>query len=115
MDLKSMLRTPMSRRHFMRGAAALGGAALLGACATGNAPKPGASQAPIDAKIDGDLYYFNWAQYISPKLLQEFEEHYGVKVHRTYFENEDEVVAKVGAGQPYDLAVIGGYNLPKLI
>jgi spermidine/putrescine-binding protein len=115
MDLQSMLRTPMSRRRFMKGAAVLGGAALLEACASNSTPGSGASQKPIQAKVDGDLYYFNWAQYISPKLIAGFEKEFGVKVHKTYFENEDEVVAKVGAGQPYDIAVIGGYNLPKLV
>jgi spermidine/putrescine transport system substrate-binding protein len=118
-DLASMFgpRSRMNRRSMLKGTAMLGGAALLAACSK-NSPAPaggGAGQPPIEPKIDGDLYYFNWAQYISPKLISGFEDHYGVTVHKTYFENEDEVVAKVGADQPYDIAVIGGYNLPKLI
>ena len=34
-------------------------------------------------KPDGDLAYFNWAQYIDPKLLRGFEKAYKVKVNES--------------------------------
>ena len=36
----------------------------------------------IEPKVDGDLYYFNYSQYINPALMKEFEERYDVRGHR---------------------------------
>ena len=80
-DLTSMFgpRSRMNRRTMLKGSALLGGAALLNACSNGNSPGltggGGGSQQPIEPKIDGDLYYFNWAQYLNPKLFDGFQKH----------------------------------------
>ena len=55
-------------------------------------------------KPDGDLAYFNWAQYINPKLLRGFEKEYGVKVKESNFTNMETMLAKVRAGVKYDVA-----------
>jgi spermidine/putrescine transport system substrate-binding protein len=55
-------------------------------------------------KPDGDLAYFNWAQYINPKLLRGFEKEYGVKVKESNFTNMETMLAKIRAGVKYDVA-----------
>jgi spermidine/putrescine transport system substrate-binding protein len=96
-----------NRRDFMRGGAAfgLGGTALwLAAC--GGTGTAGASPSPINypkAVIDGDLEYFNWAQYLSPDVIKGFEKQYRVKVHETNFDNMQGMMAKINAGIPYDV------------
>ena len=55
-------------------------------------------------KPDGDLEYFNWAQYINPKLLKGFSKEYGVKVNESNFTNMDNMLAKLRAGVKYDVA-----------
>ena len=49
-------------------------------------------------KPDGDLAYFNWAQYINPKLLRGFEKEYGVKVKEANFTNMENMLAKLRSG-----------------
>src|SRR5690349_19041290 len=52
---------------------------------------------------DGDLYFFNWAQYMNPKVLAGFEKEYKVKVHQTYFPNMQGMLTKLRAKVPYDV------------
>ena len=59
---------------------------------------------PKALKPDGDLAYFNWAQYINPKLLRGFEKEYGVKVKESNFTNMETMLAKMRAGVKYDVA-----------
>ncbi len=54
----------------------------------------------IEPKADGDLYYFNYSQYIDPALIKEFEEQYDVKVIQSYFDSMAGLVAKLRAGTP---------------
>jgi len=54
-------------------------------------------------KPDGDLAYFNWAQYIDPKLLRGFEKEYGVKVKESNFTNMENMLAKLRSGVKYDV------------
>jgi spermidine/putrescine transport system substrate-binding protein len=55
-------------------------------------------------KPDGDLAYFNWAQYIDPKLLRGFEKEYKVKVNESNFTNMETMLAKLRSGVKYDVA-----------
>ena len=55
-------------------------------------------------KPDGDLAYFNWAQYIDPQLLRGFEKEYGVKVKESNFTNMETMLAKLRSGVKYDVA-----------
>ena len=69
-----MVATPdFSRRRFLFGSAAA--AALLAApgCAY-MTPKPNpAATKPVEPKIDGDLVYFNWADYVDPTVFEGFQ------------------------------------------
>jgi len=57
---------------------------------------------PIDSGLNlekGPLNVFNWADYINPAILKDFQKEYGVKVKVTTFENEEEALAKLTSGQ----------------
>ena len=100
----------INRRDFLRGGAALGlgGTALwiAAACGGGSTSTTGTSSAPANypkAQIDGDLNYFNWSQYLAPDVIKGFEQHYGVKVNQTNFDNMQSMMAKLNAEIAYDL------------
>jgi spermidine/putrescine transport system substrate-binding protein len=58
---------------------------------------------PKALKPDGDLTYFNWAQYIDPKLLAGFAKEYKVKVNQSNFTNMETMLAKLRSGVKYDV------------
>lgn len=83
----------------------------------GSAPEadsPGGAAASADgvdrSKLSEELYFYNWSDYIDPSVLEEFEAEYGVRViYDTYDSNED-MVAKVRAGNSgYDIVVPSDY------
>jgi spermidine/putrescine transport system substrate-binding protein len=57
----------------------------------------------IEPKVDGDLYYFNYSQYINPGLVKEFEKRYDVRVIQSYFDSMEGMMAKLRAGNAYDV------------
>ncbi len=63
-----------------------------------------AQMTPKALKPDGDLAYFNWAQYIDPKLLKGFAKEYKVKVNESNFTNMETMLAKLRSGVKYDVA-----------
>ena len=74
--------SPLTRRSLLRGGLALGATTSLTGCAYIRDDVPAAAPLPrsAKAKIDGDLVYFNWADYLAPKVVKGFQEEYGVKV-----------------------------------
>jgi hypothetical protein len=55
------------------------------------------------AKIDGDLVYFNWADYLDPGVLKGFQKEYGVKIIESNFDSMEGMYAKISAGNQYDI------------
>ena len=55
------------------------------------------------AKPDGDLVYFNWSEYLDPKLIKDFEKRYGVKVRESNFDSMNGMMAKLRSGNRYDV------------
>jgi spermidine/putrescine transport system substrate-binding protein len=69
--------------------------------------------APVSADHHRDLVLLNWAEYIDPELVEEFEARHGVDVREVYFESDDirdEMLARTD-GRGYDLAIVNGVNL----
>jgi spermidine/putrescine transport system substrate-binding protein len=93
----------MRRREFLVGGAGLAAAALAG-CGVGpqSAPKV-VAQKVVPPKIDGDLLIFNWTEYMNPKVVKRFAKHYGVKVTTSNFDSMPGMLAKLRAGNRYDL------------
>jgi spermidine/putrescine transport system substrate-binding protein len=96
----------LSRRDLLRSGAGLAlGAAGLSGCQlnSGFAASAEETRKPFPKKVDGDLVYFNWAEYIDPALLEGFEKQYGVKVRESNFDSMPAMMAKLRAGIEYDV------------
>lgn len=54
-----------------------------------------------------EIYLYNWSEYMTQDVLDQFEEEYGIKVIETTYESNDELLAKLIAGKEgeYDIAV----------
>ena len=54
-----------------------------------------------------EIYLYNWSEYMTQEILDQFEEEYGIKVVETTYESNDELLAKLiaGKGGEYDIAV----------
>ncbi|MGW8954793.1 polyamine ABC transporter substrate-binding protein [Streptomyces sp. NPDC055709] len=96
----------LTRRALLR-AGVTGG---LGAAAAGCAflprrvPAEAAAERPvIRPEPDGSLHYFNWAGYIDPALLKGFANEYGVEVVEANFDSMEAMIAKIVAGNRYDI------------
>lgn len=103
----------MTRRLTRRALVAGSGLALttgsLGGCAYWPSDRPTAKPLPPSAKaeIDGDLVYFNWADYCAPGILKGFSQEYGVKVVQSNYDSYEGMYAKVAAGNRYDIIFPG--------
>ncbi|MFF8833437.1 spermidine/putrescine ABC transporter substrate-binding protein [Streptomyces sp. NPDC015131] len=95
-----------SRRAFLRActAAAVGlSAAGCGFVAGADPAAEAAANEPIDVRVDGDLVYFNWADFVAPAVFEGFQREYGVKVVQSNFDSMEGMAAKLNAGNRYDI------------
>jgi spermidine/putrescine-binding protein len=111
-----MKRTAINRRRFLQAAALAPAAAFLAACERQIGRQPTTQTSPGPAKLTGDiedeLIIYNWAAYLNPKSVKDFEEEFGIKVQATdLYESNEEMIAKLrGGAGGYDLvAPTGGY------
>jgi spermidine/putrescine transport system substrate-binding protein len=95
----------VSRRSLLKGGLALGATAAASACAYIPTNEPPLVSLPksAKAKIDGDLVYFNWADYLDPGVLRRFQKEYGVKIIQSNFDSMEGMYAKIQAGNQYDV------------
>lgn len=63
--------------------------------------------AAVAQSVPDKLVILTWDEYLSPKVIQAFEQQYGIKVHQVYYESEGhrDVQLSQGAHQ-YDLTLI---------
>lgn len=98
---------PMRRREVLRGGAGLALGLGLAGCGVGSGQDQEAAKKAtervVQAKPDGDLALFNWADYLEPKVIEGFEKRYGVKVRPSYFDSMEPMLAKLRAGNRYDI------------
>ena len=89
----------------------------LAGCGVGNASSGSKedTEKPIAKKVDGDLLYFNYSEYIDPALVKGFEKKYGVRVRESYFDSMSAMTAKLRAGIAYDLIFPSGEYVQRLI
>jgi spermidine/putrescine transport system substrate-binding protein len=101
----------MSRRQFMTRAVAVGlslssASALLAACGEEEAAAPAA----MDTTTPESITFFNWADYLDPDLKQRFQDETGIEVRESFFDTNDDLLAKMKAGgTDFDVICPGGY------
>ncbi|MCB1882541.1 MAG: extracellular solute-binding protein [Geminicoccaceae bacterium] len=82
-------------------AALLGGALLLAAG---------------QARAEGDLFLYNWSNYIPPELLARFEKESGIKVTLDVYDSNETMVAKLQAGAGgYDVVLPSTYMIKPMV
>jgi len=107
--LRSLADRRITRRQFIQRAALLGlsataAGAILGACGEG---EPESTPVVMDTTVPDVLYYYSWAEYIDPKVKQEFTKRTGIKVMETDFNDMDALYAKAQAqGGQLDVDII---------
>ncbi len=75
-----------------------------------------ASQPGNNAEESGDVYVFNWGEYMDESLNKTFEEATGIKVHyNTYQNNEMLYSTIVGGGSSYDVIIPSDYMISRMI
>jgi spermidine/putrescine transport system substrate-binding protein len=105
----------INRRRFLLGTAGVAALLATPSCAYMN-PKPNAaSTKPVEPKIDGDLVYFNWADYVEPSVFEGFSNEYGVKVIQSNFDSMESMQAKLSAGNRYDIIFPSAQWVQKLV
>jgi spermidine/putrescine transport system substrate-binding protein len=100
-----------------RGLLVAGAGMALAGCGVGNSGSGSKKQTEkvVKAKPDGDLVYFNWSEYLDPALIKKFEKRYGVKVRVSNFDSMSSMMAKLRAGNRYDVIFPDQSYAPKLI
>lgn len=138
-----MVERRVSRRQLLEAIARLGPAAalapIIAACTTGSisgqaspsaaaagstapsaAPSAAASAVasasaeptPVPSP-EGELFIYNWTEYIGEDVIPKFQDKYGIKVTYDFFSNTDEAYAKLGDdGGGYDVSFPISVDIP---
>ncbi|WOX20429.1 spermidine/putrescine ABC transporter substrate-binding protein [Streptomyces solicathayae] len=96
----------LSRRSLLRAGATAALGLTAAGCGFSSAPDAAgqaASESPIDVEVDGDLVYFNWADFVDPAVFAGFSKEYGVKVVQSNYDSMEGMAAKLNAGNRYDI------------
>lgn len=66
--------------------------------------------------IDGDLFLYNWSEYMDPELIEKFEEQYGVTVTEDFYDSNEAMQPIVSAGRSgYDVIVPSDYMVSIMV
>ena len=67
-------------------------------------------------EIDGDLFFYNWSEYMDPELIEKFEEQYGVTVTEDFYDSNEAMQPIVSAGRSgYDVIVPSDYMVSIMV
>jgi spermidine/putrescine transport system substrate-binding protein len=71
----------------------------------------------VDAsRLSSELYFYNWSDYVDPAILEQFEEEYGVAVIVDTYDSNEDMLAKVRAGNSgYDVVVPSDYAVQTMV
>jgi spermidine/putrescine-binding protein len=114
----------LCRREFVRRTLALGlggqtGLTLaLAACRPrdrSNGALAGEAAPPVLGPIERELHIYNWADYMPPETVTNFEREFGVKVSYDTYETNEEMLINLHAGvKGYDLVVPTGWQVQNM-
>ena len=106
-DHAPLWERPVDRKGFV----AIGALAAL-AAASGGRLSPDAYAAGLGPAGQGELFYYNWADYVNPKTYAAFTKATGVKVKKDFYASNEALLAKLkGGARGYDLIVPTGYMI----
>jgi spermidine/putrescine transport system substrate-binding protein len=116
-DVDDLLAGRIGRRELLRGGAGLALGAGLAGCGLGDSSSGSKKETEkvVKAKVDGDLVYFNWSEYLDPALIKQFESRYGVRVRQSNFDSMSSMMAKLRSGNRYDVIFPDQSYAPRLI
>ena len=78
----------------------------------GTTTAPTAEPTPAPSP-EGELFVYNWDEYIGENTIQTFEDKYGIKVTYDTFTNYEEMTTKISTGNSgYDITFATGVNVP---
>lgn len=96
----------MKKRLFALSMSLVLASSLLSGCGSKSGENGGA----------GDLYIYNWAEYIDPEVISMFQEETGITVHYDEFETNEIMYPIIEAGRnSYDLVCPSDYMIQKMI
>jgi len=135
--VRYMVERRVSRRQLLEMMGAIGVTAALApvvaACtsAGGTSPSPSAAAptaAPSSAaptatpeptplpSPEGELLIYNYAEYMDPEIIKQFETEHGVKVTETYFDSYDVMYPRILAGNSgFDLTFMTDTDVPGVV
>ena len=114
-DLFMRLR-PHSRRAFMAAFGATAAAISLSACKPAEPLTGEGSKLVIPGSEGTKLEFYNWDTYIGETTLADFKAASGITVNMTLFANNDELYAKLRAGNPgFDLIMPSNEYVARMI
>ena len=107
----------MKKKVFAMSMAGLTAAsALLSGCgASGNTGASGTDSAASGSADGGELYVYNWGEYIDEDVISQFEEETGITVVYDLFETNEEMYPVIEAGAVnYDVVCPSDYMIQKM-
>jgi spermidine/putrescine transport system substrate-binding protein len=117
--MAGVIRTPLSRRRFLRAAAVTPAAAFLAACQRRVSQTPGGTRTttpPASVELEDELNIYNWAQYLNPDNQKAFENEYGITTTIDFYASNEELIAKLqGGATGYDIIAPTGYAVQIMI
>jgi spermidine/putrescine transport system substrate-binding protein len=85
-------------------------AACGGSTSADEEPSGGATTTTEERQLTGELFYYNWADYVNPDTYPAFEEATGVTIKQDFYASNEDLQAKLQAGaRGFDLIVPTGY------
>ena len=79
------------------------------------AEEPAGDTCAVD-EVDGDLFLYNWSEYMDPELITAFEGQYGVSVTEDFYDSNEAMQPIISAGNSgYDVIVPSDYMISIMI
>ena len=90
---------------------------FLSACnGSSNQPTSSSPTAPTTPTTGGEVYVYNWGEYIDMDILREFEKETGIKVHYSEYQNNEEMYSILKSGiATYDVIIPSDYMISRMI
>ncbi|MDD3251603.1 MAG: ABC transporter substrate-binding protein [Lachnospiraceae bacterium] len=105
----------MKKRFFALTMTTVTAVSLLAGCG-GKAPAGDSAQSGTESASDsGELYVYNWGEYIDEDVITQFEDETGIKVIYDLFETNEEMYPVIEAGAVnYDVVCPSDYMIQKM-